>query len=195
MNRKQVFTLIGVLAMACLCVAGLGVAGMAYVGNNFGKAINNAENPANAQKIASSIVDYTVPPGYKQIAMDMFIYKYVMLVPDIENSSASSPMIILMAYPPNSNLNEKQMQEQLQRAFASQGGQNTSMRVVETKTVQIRGKSTKVTVMEGGATDEYRLRQWLTIFTGKNGLVMLMIQGEINEWQEQLVNDFIASIK
>jgi hypothetical protein len=195
MSRKQLFIIIGILAFACLCVAGLGIAGMAYVGNNFGKAINNASDPANAQKIASSIVDYSLPAGYKQIGMDMFVYKYVMLVPDPENYSVSGPMIMLMAYPPNTNLDEKQMQEQLQRTFANQAGQNTPMRVVETKTVEIRGKSTKVTVMEGGSTSEYRIRQWFTVFTGKNGLVMLMIQGDNDEWQEQLVNDFIASIK
>jgi len=195
MNRKQVFILIGVLALVCLCAAGLGVAGIAYIGNNFGKAIKNADDPANAQKIASSIVDYSIPAGYKQMGMDMFVYKYVMLVPDPENYSVSGPMIILMAYPPNTNLSEKQMQEQLQRTFASQGGKNGPMQVVEIKTVQIRGKAAQVTVLEGTSKSEYQIRQWLTVFTGKKGLVMLMIQGDSNEWSEQLVNDFIASIK
>lgn len=192
MNRKQLFTLIGVLALACLCVAALSFAGLAYVGN---KTISNLDNPANAQKIASSIVDYTVPSGYKQIAMDMVVSKYVVLIPDPEGSSGSGPMIMLMAYPPNSNLNEKQMQEELERVFARQSGQNVDMHVVETKTVLIRGKSEKVSVLEGTDRNGYQMRQWFTVFAGKNGLVMLMIQDNKGKWKEQLVNDFIASIK
>jgi hypothetical protein len=195
MSRKQLFILIGVLAFACLCVAGLSFAGMAYVGNNFGEAVKKANDPANAQKVASSIVDYTTPPDYKQIAMDMFVYKYVMLVPDPEIHSSSGPMVMLMAYPPNSNLNEKQMQEQLQRTFANQSGQNTPMHVVETRSVSIRGKQEQVTVLEGDKSNSYIIRQWLTVFQGKNGLVMLMIQGTSSEWDDQLINDFIASIK
>ncbi len=102
---------------------------------------------------------------------------------------------MMMAYPPTANMDEKQMQEEMQRAFARQGGQNVSTHVVETRTVSIRGEDEKVTILESSTDKGYAVRQWMTIFKGKNGLVMLMIQGTVDHWNEQLVNDFIASIK
>jgi len=194
MNRKQLLTLIGVLAVICLCVTGLIVGGLAYAGNRFGKAIDNAGDPANVQKVASSIADYSLPSGYKQMALDMMIYKYVMLTPDPKGYT-DGPFIMLMAYPVNSNMNDEQMQQQMQRAFAQQGGKYAAMEVVDTKTLSIRGKDAKVTIMEGKTSDGTTMRQWLTIFTGKSGPVMLMIHGDTSTWDDKLVNDFVASIK
>jgi len=102
---------------------------------------------------------------------------------------------MLMAYPVNSNMNDEQMQQQMQRAFAQQGGKYAAMEVVDTKTLSIRGKDAKVTIMEGKTSDGTTMRQWLTIFTGKSGPVMLMIHGDTSTWDDKLVNDFVASIK
>jgi hypothetical protein len=102
---------------------------------------------------------------------------------------------MLMSYPSNTNMTDEQMQEQMQRAFSRQTGQQATMKVTETKTVSIRGKDAKVTVLEGKMNNKYMLRQWISVFTGKNGPVMLMIQGVIADWDEKLVNDFVASIK
>jgi len=67
--------------------------------------------------------------------------------------------------------------------------------VVETKTISIRGQDKDVTVLEGEAKGGSRLRQWVTIFKGKNGPVLLMIQGEIETWDDSMVTTFVESIK
>jgi len=194
MNRKQLLMLIGGLAVICLCVAGIGTLGVVYMGRSFSQAIGNADDPASVQKVAGQIADYSAPEGYKQIAMDLIIYKYVMLMPD-PAGSASGPFMMMMAYPANSNLSDKQMQEQMQRSFSQQTGQNVPMSVVETKTISIRGQDKDVTVLEGEAKGGSRLRQWVTIFKGKNGPVLLMIQGEIETWDDSMVTTFVESIK
>ncbi len=195
MSRKQLFILIGALASICLCVVCLAGIGLTYLGKNFSQAINNAGDPANVQKVASAIADYTAPEGYKQVAMDLLMYKYVMLIPDI-NSSASGPFIMLMSFPKNSSLSQEQMQEQMQRAFSQQSGQQVAMKVVDTQNVTIRGKDAKITILQGQLKNGGTVRQWLTIFEGKNGPVMLMIQGSTGlSWDEKLAQDFVASIK
>jgi hypothetical protein len=92
-------------------------------------------------------------------------------------------------------MTDEQLQEQMQRTFAQQGGKAAPMEVVDTKTLSIRGKDAKVTVMEGKTSAGITMRQWLTIFTGKSGPVMLMIQGDTTNWDDTMVNNFIASIK
>jgi hypothetical protein len=194
MNRKQLFILLGVLAGLCLCAAGLGFAGLSYLGTSLRQAVANADDPANVQKIASEIADYTPPEGYQQAAMNILMYKYVMLMPD-PKSHTQGPLIILMAFPASSNLSKEQMQTEMQRTFARQMGQGAAMKEVETKTVSIRGKDETVTVLEGTLKNGSLLRQWIAIFDGKNGPILLMIQDNPDRWKDQLVNDFVASIK
>lgn len=194
MNRKQLFILLGVLSALCVCAAGLGIVGVSYLGKNFSQAVNNADDPANVQRIAAKIADYTLPAGYKQVAFDLVIYQYIVITPD-PKSDTSGTFMMMMSYPPNAGLTDEQMQEQMQRTFERQTGTQASMKVVDTRTIPIRGKDAKVSILEGKMNNGYLIRQWITVFGGKSGPVILMIQGYPGKWNDKLVNDFVASIK
>ena len=68
------------------------------------------------------------------------------------------------------------------------------MEVVDSFETEIRGDTVTVTVSEGGFQGIV-IRQWLTLFDGNNGLVILLVQGPAETWDDAMLKEFIASIK
>jgi len=104
-------------------------------------------------------------------------------------------MIMLMQFNNGAGLDQAQMEEQMRQAFEQQGGQpGMQMKVVETREETIRGEQVIVTISEG-ASQGITLRQWITVFKGNGGPTMLMIQGTTGDWDDELIADFIHSIR
>lgn len=100
-----------------------------------------------------------------------------------------------MQYSKFSSGDSEQVAEQLKQAAEQQSGRpGMSMKVVDTFEDVIRGQTVTVTVSEANYQD-FIMRQWVTIFQGNNGPVILMIQGPASTWDDQLIDDFIKSIK
>ena len=58
----------------------------------------------------------------------------------------------------------------------------------------IRGQEVNVIVREGRGNNLV-MRQLVTAFEGKNGTVLVMIQGNASGWDEALINEFLSSIQ
>jgi ABC-type glycerol-3-phosphate transport system substrate-binding protein len=107
-------------------------------------------------------------------------------------ASASSDMtIMLMQFTTGAEMNQEQMEEALKQQNQQP---NVSMEVVEERTETIRGEEVTVTVSESAASDTVQFRQWMAVFQGNKGPTVLMIQGVTNNWDDQLIEDFIESI-
>ena len=104
-------------------------------------------------------------------------------------------MIVLMQYTGLVSGNSEQMEEQLRRSIAQQNNQpGVSMKTVDTQEAVIRGKAVTVTISEGDY-QTFTMRQWSTVFDGNKGPTILMVQGVTEAWDQQLLDDFIKSIK
>jgi hypothetical protein len=105
-------------------------------------------------------------------------------------------MIMLMQIPDNMG-NEEEMQREMERSMARQGGRggNITMEVVEQKTITIRGQQVPATISEGQGESGVTMRQMTAVFKGNNGPAILMIMGEKSSWNQQLIDQFIASIR
>lgn len=191
MNESKML-LIGfvIVGMICCCMAGISFWGF----RQFEKQVENISNggdPDAVAKMQEKIVDFDVPPGYQPLAMSMVIYDMVYLTP----SDSSEPMIILMQYNTVTATSREQMERSLRQAAEQQGAQpGVAMEVVDSFETVIRGETVTVNVSEGN-TSGFSLRQWMTVFEGNNGLVLMMIQGPVEGWNDQLVETFIKSIK
>jgi hypothetical protein len=138
------------------------------------------------------IAEFDIPPGYEPMAMSMFMYDMVYLTP---TDSENDPMIMLMQYSGFSSGDSEQVAEQLKQAAEQQSGQpGMSMKVVDTFEDVVRGQTVTVTVSEADYQG-FIMRQWMTVFQGNKGPVILMIQGSAATWDDQLVDDFVKSIK
>jgi hypothetical protein len=193
MTRNQIITVIAILLLICCCMAGLAFAGLSYMGKTIGSSVENAGDPARVAEIREAVADYDIPAGYQELAFDIFFMKYIMLMPEF---SYDDPMIMLMQIPDNMTSAEE-MQRQMERSMAQQSGRggNVNMEVVEQKTITIRGQQVPATISEGQTESGVTMRQMTTVFKGKNGLAVLMIMGEKSSWDQQAIDQFIASIR
>ena len=194
MNKnRNIWIAVGVVSGLCLVACVVAFFVLRQVGTQVSQAIKT--NPADVQAVSDKIAKYDMPPGYKaQLSMSFVVYDMVMLAP---SQSGSSSMIIMMMQfsGGGANLDRQQMEQQMQQASQQQGGQpGMQMKVVETREETIRGEKVTVTVSEG-TSQGITIRQWMTVFQGNGGPTVLMIQGSTSDWNDQLISNFIQSIR
>lgn len=179
----------GVLGVICCCMAGTVFWSMGRLGNQMQ---NMAEgNPTSIAQVKEKIAEFEPPPGYRPMAMNLIVYDALYLMPD----SSSGPTIMLMQYRMLGSADREQLEQGLRQAAEQQNSQpGLSMKVVDSFETEIRGDMVTVTVSEG-TFQGFIMRQWITIFEGNNGPVVMMVQGPAEMWDDAMLVDFIASIK
>jgi len=189
MNKNQkVWIAVGVAAGLCLvaCVVGF------FVLRQLGSQLVNLD-PADVQAVSDKIAQYDVPPGYQALMSMSFPGLYDVVA--LSSTDSSSMMIMLMQFTSNMGMTQEQMQEQVRQSFEQQSGQRgIQMQVVETREETIRGETVTITISEGTSEGD-TLRQWMTVFKGNGGPTVLMIQGSDDDWDEELIVNFIHSIR
>ena len=189
-ESKKLLIGFAVVGVICVCIAGISFLGLRTLGNRF-EDMTNGE-PTSVARAQEKIAEFDIPPGYEPMALSMFVYDMISLTPiDSEND----PMIMLMQFNKSTSGDPEQMEKQLKQAAEQQSGRpGMSMQVVDTFEEVIRGETVTVTVSEANYQG-FIMRQWMTVFQGNKGPVILMIQGPTRTWDDQLVDDFIKSIK
>ncbi len=188
-ESKKLLIGFGVVLALCCCTAGISYFTLREFGNRMEKAVNG--DPTSIARVQVEIAEFDIPPGYKPFAINMFNYDMVTLTPDSSNSGMT---IILMQYTGLVSGNSEQMEERLRRTVAQQNNQpGASMQVVETQERVIREQTVTVTISEG-QYQTFTMRQWSTVFEGNKGPTILMVQGVVEAWDNQLLDDFIKSI-
>ncbi len=189
-ESKKLLIGLGIIAVICSCIAGAAY----FAFRKFESRLQNAVNgdPTSVARARQDIAEFDIPEGYQPFALNMFNYDMLTLTPV---SAQSGMTIMLMQYTGLTAGNSEQMEEQLRRAISQQGGQaGTSMKLVDTYEETIRAQTVTVSVSEGqfqGLT----MRQWSTVFQGNKGPTIVMVQGITEAWDDQLLDDFIKSIK
>jgi len=187
-TMKIVLLVVGTLTVICVlaCIALVLVAPRALEG-----FATTAKDPAQIKQTATKIVDYTLPPGYKEeFGMDMVFMQMVMLSP----SSRARPTIMLMQSADRAAKPEdmqQQLQDQFQRQYSMRGG---TYRITGTRQVRIKGQAVTLTVAENIA-ESVTIQQATGAFPGKNGLAILMIIGPKQTWDWGIVEQFTGSIR
>lgn len=193
-NTKWIWIGLGGAALFCLCA--VVVAG--FVINRVGQQVKEGfkTDPESAANAAHEIVDsYELPEGYsEQMAMNIMLYSFVMIAPDPSNIGNGGPIIMLAQF--QAGVDQEQMEQQLRQSFEQQAGnRGMDMRLVEVKKATIRGDETEIAIYEGSDQNGNSARQLITTFPGKNGNAMLMIMGDAREWDQDMIDDFIESIR
>lgn len=193
-NNRWIWIALGGALLFCLCAAAVTVFLLARVGQKVKEGVKT--DPKAAAEAAHAIADYELPPGYQeQISMNFFIYSMVLIDADAPGSVTSTGKPIIMLAQFQAGTDQKQMEEQIRKSFQQQSGQSgTSMKVVETKTMTIRGVEAEVIIYEGADEQGSMTRQLITTFPGKNGTAMLMVMGEPQNWDQEEIDTFIESI-
>jgi hypothetical protein len=193
MKNRNLLIGIGAVAALCICAAVVSALVLREAGSRVMKTLKR--DPAEVSKVGEQIADYSVPDGYEQqMAMSLLSYKFVV----IGRASGQWGMLIMLAQFEGTGMqasDQEAFEEQMQRSFEQQSGRRgINMRVVEVKQMPIRGEEATVKVSEGTDQSGITLRQLMTVFPGKEGVAMVMIEGSENEWDQEVVDEFLQSI-
>jgi hypothetical protein len=190
MSRNQKILLaFGAVGLLCLIAGAVAFWAVRRLGEQVRGSIKS--DPTSIAQVGAGIAAFEIPAGYEEkMAMSLFNYDMVMIAPQ---APASQSMIITMMQIKGSlAANPEQMQQQIRQQSGRQYGQ---MKTVETREETIRGEKVLVTISESTLQEGPVFRQWMTIFKGNLGPTMLMIQGPAEDWDDNLIKVFIASIR
>jgi hypothetical protein len=120
------------------------------------------------------------------------IYSFVVIGP--QSYVTDEPLIMLAQF--QTGMDQQQVEQQLRQSAEQQFGfRGMKMQLVEVKEATIRGEQTEINIYEGTDQNGMSMRQLITALPGKDGNAMLLILGEVNGWDQELVDDFIKSIR
>ncbi len=189
-NTKIVIGIIGGILGVCCLIAIVAVLVLPRMVERFAA---NIDDPAEAAKVAESIIDYELPAGFEeQGAMNLLGFRMAFI-----SGSNEQSMIMLAEFPATLAQDEEQMQQQMRDAFANQTGrQNVSLEFVGSEDVVINGVETTLGTYEGTDSQGNNLRQIVGVFEAKSGSPgMLMILGDKDNWDEGGISRFLDSLK
>ena len=201
MNRNAKITLaiiIGLMAVLVLmCIAG---AAIAVVGGRAYMKQAVSSDPAKAELAAHAMIDYDLPPGYHEASL---VKIGLTRLVDIRNETDTThaflkPTIIIAQTLVDSNgaIGDEAYQQIMQMTQRMMGRGEFTLELVETKDITIGSQEVTLFISEGMFRDGAGFRQISSeYFEGKSGLVMILVSGAIDGWDQEAVDLFIGSLR
>jgi hypothetical protein len=195
-TTKTVLIIIGSLLVLCACTVAI-LAGTGLW--SFGKFVQFAdksttENPQEVAQIASGIADFNLPEDYTtHYGIKIATFSMVQYTTRNEEN-----YIFLTQFPAGTSINVEEMLRQIKNSSRNPNSPwyNVDTTLVEQKRVNIRGEETTLSISEGKSDKGVMYRMANATFQGKGaGPTLLMVVGPADQWDTQLFEDFIASIR
>jgi hypothetical protein len=195
-TTKTVLIIIGSLLLLCACTTAVLMGTGLW---SFGKLVQFADNsttedPQEVAQIASEISDFDVPAGFDtQYGMKISTFSMVQYTTRNEEN-----YIFLTQFPAGTSINVDEMMRQIKNSSRNPNSRwyNVDTELVEKRPVTIRGEETTISISEGTSDQGELYRMADAIFQGRGeGPTLLMIVGPADQWNNALIEDFIASIR
>lgn len=195
-TTKTILIIIGSVLLVCACGAAILLGTGLW---SFGKLVQFAdqsttENPQEVAQIASGIASFEVPEEFNtQFGMKIGSFSMVQYMTRDERN-----IIFITQFPAGTSINADEMMRQIRENSRNPNSRwyNTDARLVEQKPVTICGEETTLSINEGINEQGVLYRVANAKFQGKGeGPALFMIVSPADQWDMQLVEDFIASIR
>ncbi|MEP7355748.1 MAG: hypothetical protein ABI847_00750 [Anaerolineales bacterium] len=185
--------ILGVVGGALLTCVAIAVLGLVFFGTITRAVLRNTQaKPGEAEQIAQEIADFTLPDGYSA-AMASRIAHFELVG---YNGPDGHSHIYLFQLPPAIHVDQVQLERQFQDTTGNPSQTSgRAMTVIEEQAVTIRGEATTLVISEGtnGAGELYRSAN--TAFWGKDGQALLSFSGLTSDWDQTMIDAFIASVR
>lgn len=187
-NAKLIIAIAGLLFICCVC----GSAAAFFAFRSLGRAF--ITDAGELDTMAANVAAYDLPSGYDELFGMRFLgFEIVAIGP---TGPAGQTLIMLMQIPADANLNQEEMETQMQEALQQQQSfQDLQLEVVGETTATIRDQTVMLTIREGSDADGRMFRQVSGVFQGNRGPTLVMIQAPLAEWDQALVDEFLASLR
>lgn len=190
-NLKIALIILAVVLVLCLCLCAGGWLVLRILGETVGNTVTT--DPTQAAQVAGEIATFEAPPGFEQGSLEFFGFQAVFL----QGSGSQADMtIFMMQLPPAMALSPEQMRQQME-TFANQqvAPLGLDLNLVGETEAQIRGETVTISILEGTSNSGSQYRQWAGIFEGRGGPTFLTITAPLGDWDQALIDDFLASIQ
>ena len=194
-TTKTVLIIIGSILMVCACGASLLFAmGLwSYRTIARGAETITSTDSQDAVRIGSEIADFDVPEGFGS--------PYAMHIGEVTAvgyaSHSSNTHILLTQFPEGTSVNVDEMLRLIEQYSSEPNNRwyDTQTTLIEESPVTIRGEETTLSISEGTSSDGGTYRSALSTFQGRGGPALLMIAGPLEEWDMEMIEEFVASIR
>ncbi|MGB7875624.1 MAG: hypothetical protein WBL25_14670 [Anaerolineales bacterium] len=194
-TTKTVLIVIGSILVLCACT---GIAVFATGLWTFSRVAHVAEqsvsvSPEAAVRVGGEIADYEVPEGFGSPVSvhigDMTLLRYTT---QNENS-----YILLAQFPEGTSVNVEEMLRLMEEGSGDPNSvwYSTETTRIEQKPLTIRGQATTLNISEGTSSEGITYRYATARFEGKGGPALVMVASPLGEWDIELVEEFISSIR
>jgi hypothetical protein len=188
---------IGVLGL-CTCVCLAGFVGMGLYGDRILEQMA-VQDPQQARQQAAAMLDYDLPPGFNEQGLVNFLTGKMLVIHDAPAGSQVSPSVVILVTQLSSSamLESEQFRDQFQAGLQqAMQGQEIAWRLVSKTASAIRGQQVQVYTYEGEDEQGQAMRQMTTdVFEGKSGMLFITIIGTAQDWRQDRLDAFLASIQ
>jgi len=194
-STKTILTVIGSILLVCGCItAGIFATGLW----SFSRFVNFAERsvseePQVAVRFGSEIADFEVPEGF---ASPYGVHFGNITLVGYKSASEKS-LLLLAQFPKGTSINVDEMLRIIEEGSGDPNSiwYKTETTIIEQKAVTIRGQECNLSISEGTSSDGVEFRMATAKFEGRGGPSLAIIAGPIDEWDIEMVENFISSIK
>jgi hypothetical protein len=187
-RRVMILLLGSMVTVLLLCVLGSALTHRirGYVYSLFLK-----DDPEYAAQVAHTMIDYDLPPGYQeQSAMQVKTYYTLAIIASNDHSTN-----LITIQPASDLLMDPEWGGSSQERSAQEiGDLRYQTHTVSVQDVLIQNQPSRLRMLEGLDEDGHDIRQVLSVFTGKSGNVLVIIVGDIETWDQTMVDQFLSSI-
>jgi len=112
-------------------------------------------------------------------------------------SRSGNSHLLLAQFPQGTSINVDEMLRIIREGSNDPNSiwYNTETELVEQKTVNIRGEECTLNISEGTSSEGVEFRMATAKFEGRGGPSLVMIAGPLDEWDTDIVEDFISSLE
>jgi hypothetical protein len=194
-TTKTILIVIAAVVLVCVCLGAVVVATGLVSFNIFANQVqeNVSENPEVAVRVGAEIADFEVPSGfgspYSIHFGDVTLIQY--------STDSEKSYLLIAQFPEGTSINIKEMLRIIQEGSGNPDSiwYNTDTTLVEEKSVNIRGQVSTLQISEGTSSGGVVYRVATTQFQGRGGPALLLIGGQLEEWDEDMVEQFVSSIR
>jgi hypothetical protein len=150
------------------------------------EATSDAEH---ISKLASKIADLDVPEGFTtEFSAEMAGYTLAAY----KGTAGPSHLYLIQS---DNEADGDELEKMLTQMAPGSSDWETRMTVIENRPVTIRGQEATVVISEGTNHDGEPYRQATVAFQGKGGPAMIFLSDTVENWDQNAVDAFLASIQ
>ena len=154
-----------------------------------GVDVSLSTDAANATNAAAEIADFDLPAGYyADFSTTLMGYEVAAY------TRGDGPGHIYLIQSDNESDSEK-LAQVLDELVIGSGDPQTRMTVVETRSVMVRGQETTLVINDAVNSEGRVYRQAAVGFQGNGGPALLVFSESLENWDENILNSLISSIK